>query len=53
MRHAHNHTSGVKMEKLKLIKDWNKHKAGSTVTVDPVRAEWLKVKGFIKKGKDK
>ena len=51
MRHAHNHTSGVKMEKLKLAKDWNKHKRGSVVTVDSLRAEYLRKNGFVEKEK--
>ena len=34
------------LKKIILDKKWNKHKKGSTVEVDPVRAKWLKDNGF-------
>ncbi len=40
------------MQQIILSKDWNKHKEGTTVTVDDLRAAWLKKAGFeAKKGK--
>ena len=40
------------MQKITLEKDWNDHKEGSVVTVDDLRAAWLKKAGFeAKKGK--
>ncbi len=33
------------MQKITLSKDWNKHPEGSTVTVDDLRAAWLKKAG--------
>ena len=40
------------MLKILLGKDWNKHKEGTTVTVDDLRAAALKKAGFeAKKGK--
>ncbi len=40
------------MQRITLSKDWNKHKEGSVVTVDDLRAAWLKKGGFVsKKGK--
>ncbi len=40
------------MQKILLGKDWNKHKEGSVVTVDDLRAAWLKKADFeAKKGK--
>ncbi len=40
------------MQKITLGKDWNDHKEGSVVTVDDLRAAWLKKAGFeAKKGK--
>ena len=40
------------MPKILLGKDWNDHKEGTTVTVDDLRAAWLKKAGFeAKKGK--
>ena len=40
------------MPKIVLGKDWNKHKEGTTVVVDDLRAAWLKKAGFeAKKGK--
>ena len=40
------------MPKIILSRDWNKHKEGTTVIVDDLRAEWLKKAGFeAKKGK--
>ena len=40
------------MQKITLSKDWNDHKEGSTVTVDDLRAAWLKKGGFeAKEGK--
>ena len=38
-----------KLVKIKLSKDWNKHKAESTVEVDPARAAWLKSHGYVEK----
>ncbi len=35
-------------EEVTLSKKWNKHKVGSTIVVDPVRAEWLRKHGHIK-----
>ncbi len=35
-------------EEVTLTKKWNKHKVGSTVVVDPVRAEWLRKHGHVK-----
>ena len=35
------------MNKLTLGKDWNKHKSGSSVTVDSARAAWLKSHGYL------
>ena len=29
-----------------LAKDWNKHKDGSTISVDSVRASWLQRNGY-------
>ncbi len=44
--------SGMGRKKIILSRDWNKHKEGSTVTVDDLRAAWLKKAGFeAKKGK--
>ncbi len=37
------------MPKITLGKDWNDHKEGSTVTVDDLRAAWLKKAGFVEK----
>lgn len=34
------------LEKITLDKKWNKHKKGSTVEVDPVRAKYLRNNGF-------
>ncbi len=34
------------MPKITLSRDWNKHAEGTTVTVDDLRAEWLKKAGF-------
>ncbi len=40
------------MQKITLGKDWNDHKEGSSVTVDDLRAAWLKKADFeSKKGK--
>ncbi len=40
------------MQRITLSKDWNKHAEGTTVTVDDLRAAWLKKAGFeAKKGK--
>ncbi len=40
------------MQRITLGKDWNDHKEGSVVTVDDLRAVWLKKAGFeAKKGK--
>ncbi len=40
------------MQRITLSKDWNKHKEGSVVMVDDLRAAWLKKGGFeAKKGK--
>ncbi len=40
------------MQRLTLSKDWNKHKEGSVVVVDDLRAAWLKKAGFeAKEGK--
>jgi hypothetical protein len=40
------------MQRIILSKDWNDHKEGSSVTVDDLRATWLKKAGFeAKKGK--
>ncbi len=39
------------MPKIILSRDWNKHKEGTTVTVDDLRAAWLKKAEFeAKKG---
>ncbi len=35
-------------EEVTLVKKWNKHKVGSTIVVDPVRADWLRKHGYIK-----
>ncbi len=34
-------------EEVTLTKTWNKHKVGSTIVVDLVRAEWLREHGYI------
>ncbi len=40
------------MQRITLSNDWNDHKEGSTVTVDDLRAAWLKKAGFeAEKGK--
>ncbi len=40
------------MQRITLSKDWNKHKEGSVVVVDDLRAAWLKKGGFeAKEGK--
>ncbi len=40
------------MPKIILSRDWNKHAEGTTVTVDDLRAAWLKKGGIeAKKGK--
>ena len=40
------------MQRITLSRDWNKHKEGSTVMVDDLRAAWLKKGGYVeKKGK--
>ena len=35
-------------EKVVLTKKWNKHKAGSTMVVDTLRAEWLRKHGYVR-----
>ncbi len=37
------------MQNIILSRDWNKHKKGTTVTVDDLRAAWLKKAGFESK----
>ncbi len=37
------------MQKLKIAKDWNKHKRGFVVTVDSLCAEYLRKNGFVEK----
>lgn len=37
----------MELHKLVLAEDWNKHKAGSEVTVDKQRAEWLTKNGYV------
>jgi hypothetical protein len=40
------------MPKITLPRDWNKHKEGTVVMADDLRAAWLKKAGFeAKKGK--
>lgn len=36
-----------KLHKLLLAKDWNKHEAGSEVSVDRQRADWLVANGYV------
>ena len=35
--------------KVTLGRDWNKHKEGSNLSVDSVRAAWLKRSGYLEK----
>ncbi len=37
------------MQQILLSRDWNDHKEGSSVTVDDLRAAWLKIAGFVAK----
>lgn len=39
----------TELVKVQLSKDWSKHKSGSTVVVDSVRAEWLNSNGYVEK----
>ena len=41
------------MQKITLEKDWNDHKEGTSVTVDDLRAAWLKKAGFVEKKEKK
>ncbi len=41
------------MQRLILSRDWNDHKEGSSVTVDDLRAAWLKKAGFEAKKEKK
>lgn len=37
--------------KVKLAKDWNKHKTGTVIEVDTLRAKWLRKNNFVDKAK--
>ena len=37
----------AELVKVTLAKDWSRHKEGSTVTVDAVRAAWLKDNRYL------
>ena len=39
--------------KVVLSRDWNKHKEGSTLSVDSVRAAWLQSAGYLESKKAK
>ena len=36
----------MKVEQVTLTKKWNKHKAGSAITVDADRVTWLRKHGY-------
>ena len=35
------------LEKVTLARNWNKHEAGSTLSVDSARAEWLRQNDYL------